>query len=133
VIWKHFLSTKSAAEHGTLYQLRNLLGRSNVVTDPTKDFNPCEDFFLVVISGHIIAAAMKAQTMDDTPTAGALIGPDPDSVWMLEQEERKNAVCSEVIDAYVDFSFLKDATIENDSIHSYGKKLLGLGCFYMMP
>ena len=73
MIWKHFLSTKSSAEHGTLYQLRNLLGRSNVVTDPTKDFNACEDFLLVVISGHIIAAAMKAlgmKKMDDTPTAG---------------------------------------------------------------
>ena len=137
MIWKHFLSTKSSAEHGTLYQLRNLLGRSNVVTDPTKDFNACEDFLLVVISGHIITAAMKAlgmKKMDDTPTAGTLIGPDPGSLWMLEREERKkvlDAVCSEIIDEYVDFSFLKDATIENDSIHSYGKKLLGLGCFYM--
>ena len=109
----------------------------DVVTDPTKDFNACEDFFLVVISGHIIAAAMKAlgmKKMDDTPTAGTLIGPDPGSLWMLEREERKkvlDAVCSEIIDVDVDFSFLKDATIENDSIHSYGKKLLGLGCFYM--
>ena len=45
-----------AADNGSLYQLRNILGRTNVGKDPTKDFNAYEDFFLEVISGHIIAA-----------------------------------------------------------------------------
>ena len=119
VIWKHFFSTSSAAEHGTLYQLRNLLGRSNVVTDPARDFNACEDFLLVVVSGHIIAAAMKSlgmKTMDDSsPTADTVIGSDPYSLWMLGDEERKkvlDSICSDVLEKYIDFSFLKDASTE---------------------
>ena len=61
----------SAGEHGTLFQLRNKLGRSNVITDPTKDFNACDDFFQVVVSAHIIAAAMKLlkmKSVNDVPT-----------------------------------------------------------------
>ncbi len=140
VIWKHFFSTSSAAEHGTLYQLRNLLGRSNVVTDPARDFNACEDFLLVVVSGHIIAAAMKSlgmKTMDDSsPTADTVIGSDPYSLWMLGDEERKkvlDSICSDVLEKYIVFSFLKDASTEKDGVHSYAKKLLVFIWSFVMP
>ena len=137
VIWKHFFNNNSSAEHGTLYQLRNRLGRSNVVSDPKKDFNTCEDFLHVVVSGHIIAAAMKAlgmKAMDDKPMVITAIGTNPDNLWMLDEEERKkvlDAVCSEIVERFVDFSFLKEITIGKDGVLSYGKKFLGLGCFYL--
>ena len=137
VIWKHFFKNNSSADHGTLYQLRNRLGCSNVVSDPKKDFNTCEDFLHVVFSGHIIAAAMKAlgmKAMDDKPMANRAIGTNPDNLWMLDKEERKkvlDAVCSEIVDLFVDFSFLKEITIGKDCVFSYGNKFLGLGCFYL--
>ena len=59
VIWSLFYSTSSSSEHGTLYQLRNLINRRNVVATPMKDFIACDDFFITVLTGHIIAAAMK--------------------------------------------------------------------------
>ena len=46
----------SAGDKGTLYQLRTILDRRNVVTDPKSDFNACEDFLEVVINGYILAA-----------------------------------------------------------------------------
>ena len=59
-------SKKSTAEVGTLYQLRNLLGRSSVVKKPLDDFNACDDFFVLVVKCHVIAAAMKMLNMSQT-------------------------------------------------------------------
>ena len=44
---------------GTMYQLRNLINRRNVVTDPKKDLNACEDLFELITKAHIIAVAMN--------------------------------------------------------------------------
>ena len=49
----------AAILYGTLYQLRNLTGRTNVKRKPIDSFDPCEDFFLVAIEAHIVVAAMK--------------------------------------------------------------------------
>lgn len=108
-----------------------------MVSDPTKDFNACEDFLLLIISAHVIAAAMKIlkmKSLDDKPAANTAIGANPEDVWMLQEEERKkvlDAVCSEVVKQYVDFSFLHEALPGTDGVCSYGKKLLGLGLFFM--
>lgn len=32
-----------------LYQLRNVINRKNVVAKPLKDFNACDDFFVLVV------------------------------------------------------------------------------------
>ena len=42
---------------GTLYQLKNLINRTNVPSDPKHNLNACEDFLGVVLEAHIIAAA----------------------------------------------------------------------------
>ena len=137
VLWKHFYSTDSAGEHGTLFQLRNLLGRSNVVTDPTKDFNACEDFLLVVTSASIITATMKVlkmKSVNDKPTASTAIGLKPDDVWMLDIESQKktlDAVCNQVVKEFVEFSFHYETPEGDDAVTSYAKKLLSLGCFYL--
>ena len=53
------------------------MGRSNVVSDPTKDFNACEDVILVIVSSFIIAAAtknLKMKSINDKPTENTAIG-----------------------------------------------------------
>lgn len=45
-------------EGGTLYQLRNLINCRNVVSNPSKDVNACEDFFVLVVTVHILVAGM---------------------------------------------------------------------------
>ena len=47
-----------AAEHGTLYQLRDLVHRTNVVSDPVKDFNACDNFIILVVTCHILTASL---------------------------------------------------------------------------
>lgn len=37
-----------------MYQLRNLINRRDVVTDPKKDMNSCEDFFELVTNAHVL-------------------------------------------------------------------------------
>ena len=41
------------------YQLKNLINRRNVKTHPKDDFQACDDFFVLVVHSHIIAAAME--------------------------------------------------------------------------
>jgi hypothetical protein len=83
------------------------LGRSNVISDPTKDFNACDDFFQAVVSAHIIAATMKVlkmKSVSDMPTAFTAVGAKPDEAWMLDDEGRKKVlddVCSEVIKTFL--------------------------------
>ena len=122
-------------DHGTLYQLRNRLNRTNV-KDPKTDFNACDDFFVLVISCHIIAATLamlKMESVDDTPSADAIH--NPHSLWMESAELRKSVVeriCQAVVNSYVDISFTSsncnDAT---DKVKHYGKQLLAIGCLYL--
>ena len=65
LVWKYYYSPKSSGQHGTLYQLRNLLNRTNVVSDPMDNYNACNDFFVTMIQCHIIAAAIKMLGMED--------------------------------------------------------------------
>ena len=92
MIWSLFYSTSSSSEHGTLYQLRNLINRRNVVAKPMKDFNACDDFFITVLTGHIIAAAMKVLHID-SPSGipeGALF--NAGNLWMESKEERQSVI-----------------------------------------
>jgi len=50
-------SKKSSAEKGTLYQLKNLLHRTTVPNDPGENMKAAEDFLLVVLHSHVVAAA----------------------------------------------------------------------------
>ena len=56
-IWSHLFSKKSSIEKGTLYQLKNLLHRTGVPNDPGDNMKAAEDFLLVVLHSHVIAAA----------------------------------------------------------------------------
>lgn len=62
VIWKRLFTKKSMSEKGTLYQLRNLLNQTAVPTDPADNMKASEDFLLVVLHSHIVAAARAIQT-----------------------------------------------------------------------
>lgn len=138
VIWKYFYSTQSSGEHGTLYQLRNKLNRTNVVKKPSRDFNACDDFLVLTIKSHIIAASLTLlgmKSVKDIPSIKAI--PDADNAWMKTSAERKkilNDICKELVDTFVDFSFHggnKSNDCRSDKVNEYGKKLLGLGCFYL--
>jgi L1 cell adhesion molecule like protein len=70
VIMDLFYKTTSANEGGTLFQLRNLVMRRNVVTKVSKDYHADSEFCDIVVDCHVIAAVMahfNMTTIDDRP------------------------------------------------------------------
>lgn len=49
---------------GTMYQLRNLIHRTNVPVTPDKNMNAAEDFMLLMLHTHVVAAAKTIQTVN---------------------------------------------------------------------
>ena len=47
-----------------MYQLRNLVNRHNIVTNPKENEAACEDFMITVTEAQILAAAMEIFEMD---------------------------------------------------------------------
>ena len=55
---------------GTPYQLQKLINKRNV-KDPSKHFAACEEFFLLVVEAHVLAAAQhlfSTPTLEDAPS-----------------------------------------------------------------
>ncbi len=119
------MSTASSSDHGSLYQLRNILNRTNVVKDPTKNFNACDDFFQSIVSGHVIAAFEEVVPEDF----------DPSTYWMKSDSERKQLLfqfSSEIAEKFVDFSYNEHSKkVTKDKVQEYAIQLMSLGCFYM--
>ena len=118
-----------------MYQLRNLLHRTNVRTDPKKDFNACDDFFATVVTSHIVAAALKLLNMssaDDKPTFSPV--PNLVEVWVETKECRKEAldkVSEAVVDNFITFKFHESPTLRrHDGVFEYATQMISIGCFY---
>ena len=60
-----FYLPQSANEGGTLFQLRNLINRRNVVTKVSKDYHAVSAFIDTAVEAHVIAALMKFLEMPD--------------------------------------------------------------------
>ena len=51
-----------------MYNLRNLINRTSVPSDPQKDMNAAEDFLLLLLHAHIVAAAKVVRSSKSTAT-----------------------------------------------------------------
>ncbi len=140
LIFRHYFSKKSLADCGTLYQLRNVLGRTNVVQRPLDNFNACDDFFVLVVHAHILAAAMKMLGISDVneiPSSSPFPGLEVE--WMESAESRKkmlHSVSSKIVEKFInlDFNVQSEETCDVDSsdeVFAYAKGILSLGCFYL--
>ncbi len=56
-IWVHLFRKSGLLDKGTMYQLKNFIGRTSVPTSPDKNMKAAEDFLLVVLHAHVVAAA----------------------------------------------------------------------------
>ena len=63
----------SICEKGTLYQLRNVINRRNVQTNPKDNVVAANDFLSIITTRHILAATMKLFQMNAVPV---------DEMWM---------------------------------------------------
>ena len=59
VIWKRLYSSCSGMDTGTLFQLRNVINRRNVITDISKDLTACEEFMQLATIAHVMSAAIQ--------------------------------------------------------------------------
>ena len=69
-------SGTSSQEGGTLFQLRNLINRRNVVMKVKTDMNATEDFFEVITAGHIVAVTLHTcgmTNLEDTLLTSTLM------------------------------------------------------------
>ena len=107
----------SASDHGTLYQLRSLAQRRNVGKKPKKDFNAHDDFFNLVITSHILAAAMEVLGMDalDDDPCEELIPPNVDSLSKSERSELLQHIVGVILDAYVDLNHSVSESKDDDT------------------
>ena len=62
VIWKRLYNSASGVDKGTM---RNLINQTSVPNDPQTNMNAAEDFLLLVLHTHIVAAANILQSTDD--------------------------------------------------------------------
>ena len=135
VVWTRLYKTDSSQDGGTMYQLRNLINRRNVVTDPKKDMNACEDFLELITNAHILAATMQKFDMKSLtdPLSSELFQTNQE----LSQKERLTMLDSAVrtiISDFVDISFpkkRKKVAKNQDHILEYAKETLTMGLMFL--
>ena len=133
--WKLLYKSKSFMEKGTLYQLRNSINRRNVTASAENDFNACDDYFVLVVRCHVLAAAMQYLKMKETtelPIHAALT----EELWMESKDKRKDVlqqIVNEIVRKFVDIEvkFNCRESTEADKVQSYACELLSQGLLYM--
>ncbi len=134
LIWKWLYSSDSATDHGSMFQLCNLVNRSNVKSVPKDNVNACEDFFCLLVTSHILVVAMELlgmESLDDEPNQ-EIVQPD---VWMCDREERQSVLhtISSLMVSESRCSFKNSTGVihSDDKVHAYACELLGLGLFFL--
>ena len=88
---------------GTLFQIRNLINRRNVVKDPTKNMNACEDFFTLLTESHILSAAMtvfEMSSFEDKPSE-TLFPSNSLKLGPIERQKLMMTAVDKIIEKYV--------------------------------
>ena len=119
---------------GTLYQLQKLINRRNIVKEPSRSVAPCEEFFLLVVEAHILAAAMqmfRMESLDDTPSEEFF----PNESLQRNSVQRRRTLSDalyKLSNQFVDLKLLfkDDLSTEThqmlDTVNEYAKEVLSL-------
>ena len=108
-MWKRLYSKASTAERGTMFQLRNLINRSAVSPNPDKNMKASEDFLLLLLNAHVVAAAKKLCEYDMNITSVQ---------WAAKS----------IINTYL---LLPTSSAVQDGITMYARELLTLGLIWL--
>lgn len=121
---------------GTLYQLRNLINRRNVVSVPKNNVAACEEFFLLVVEAHILAAAMSVFGMTNLSDAPSkTFFPDgSDNLDSLQKQQLLMLAVQSITDQFVSISVpdaKKKRSEESDNVQAYASQVLTMGLLLM--
>ena len=119
------------------------MNRRNVGQKPKRDFNAHDDFFHLMVTTHILAAAMEIlgmETMDDDPSE-ELFPPDIGALPKTERKELLEHIVKVILNSYVDIQSSvsnvddKEAVEcaneeSDDKVQHYAKEVLTLGLIY---
>lgn len=129
----------SAREAGTLYQLRYVINRRNVVKNASADYHAVVSFIDVVTTAHVIAAALKAFGMSniDDPC------PKIPNFTDLADKDSKKRLLDKIVGEMVDSFFLNslavavnrievnanniEGPITNDGVYNYATNVTKYG------
>lgn len=135
VVWSRLYKTDSSQDGGTLYQLRNLINRRNVVTDPKKDMNSCEDFFELITNAHVLTAAMEKFEMKSlTDTVSPNVFPVDRELSSEERSKILDSAVRAIISEFIDITFpekCKKVPKDQDRILEYAKEALTMGLIFL--
>ena len=99
-------------DKGTMYQLRNLINRS-VPSDPSDNVKAAEDFLLLLVHAHVLAAARCLYSLNNTTSVAYL--------------------AKSVVATYLRLPQLDASTTSSaipDGVHAYALDFLSLGCLW---
>ena len=135
VVWSRLYKTDSSQDGGTLYQLRNLINRRNVVTDPKKDMNSCEDFFELITNAHVLTAAMEKFEMKSlTDAVSSNMFPVDRELSSEERSKTLDSAVRAIISEFIDITFpkkCKKVPKDQDRILEYAKETLTMGLIFL--
>ena len=131
VIWIRFYCS-SSLDGGSLQQLRNLVNRRNVSSDPDKKFNATEDFFHLVGKAHIIVGCQEYFQIDSsTGTPQRHLSTE---ALLLAKKERRE-VLHDALCGFIDEVFCLDLDqpehTRNDQVNMYATELLSYYFLYI--
>lgn len=126
-------------DRGTLFQLKRLINRRNVVNDPSKSVAPCEEFFLLVVEGHILASAMKLfgmRNLDDVPSTAYFLE-NCEELDSAQKHRIFKLAMDAIVEKFVDLDltfkeqFVSQHPSKIDSVREYACEVLTLGLLLM--
>lgn len=134
-----FYKVASAREAGTLYQLRNVINRKNVVKNASADYHAVGSFIDVVTTAHVIAAALKAFGMSNIDDPCPKIPKFTD----LADKDSQKRLLDKIVEEMLDTFFLQslavavnrvevddnniEGPITNDCVYNYATNVTKYG------
>ena len=105
-------------DKGSLYQLRNLLGRTHVTKKVKANVFAAEDLLEVVTQGHVIAAAMHVKQVAQLD----------DLVFV--REENISLLSQQIVDELLRPIFFGDENLTSDGINLHARELMLMGLLW---
>lgn len=123
VIWKRLYSSCSVMDFGTLFQLRNVINRRNVVMDVSKDVAACEEFMELITTAHVLSAAIDISGVSSLEGLSSTILSTADQRTAMTTIAR--TLCSQFVNLVFTAELPKDKEV--DAMLEYAKETLSLG------